>query len=568
MDLGGTWRAAPADEDLRRVFAERDHDDAGWESLTVPGHWHEHPAFTRATAVLHRREFESTPPLEDERVWLVFDGVFYQGDVWLDGSYLGDTEGYFIRHTFEITDAVEAASEHVLAVEVTCGTNRDRNLTGCFQREGAPHPGGIWRGVRIERTGPVRARSLRVLCTEATADRAVVQLRAELDSNAARAVLLRTTVGEHDEVAERPIAEGSNFVEWTVTVPRPPLWWPHALGDQPLQDLHVEVTAETGVSHRVHRRVGLRRITSKRWVLSVNGERLFLKGVEVLARLQGEEHDIEAARAAGADLVRLNGHVAVPDVYKAADRLGLLIWQDLPMVGRVARGVRKQATRQATAAVDLVGHHPAVAIWSGHVDPRLLDRFLVDRSVRRALQKADASRPVVASDAAATDGFDPGLARLIPRTARFVTDLGPADGLEARAARLRRLKYRPAGGFCHPDAAAAAPALAPVVVATDPLPESVSPGEPLVLDVHAVNDGRAPVIDARVHAELRWAGGSHDWQWTGDIPADGVTRVGTIQALVPATEGTLTLTVHLEAGDHRSSLEESCTVSAPARREG
>ena len=38
--------------------------------------------------------------------WLTFDGLFYQGDVWLDGAYLGDTEGYFAPHTFEVTDAL------------------------------------------------------------------------------------------------------------------------------------------------------------------------------------------------------------------------------------------------------------------------------------------------------------------------------------------------------------------------------------------------------------------------------------------------------------------------------
>ena len=40
------------------------------------------------------------------RSWLVLDGLFYEGDVWLDGSYLGATEGYFFPHWFEVTDAL------------------------------------------------------------------------------------------------------------------------------------------------------------------------------------------------------------------------------------------------------------------------------------------------------------------------------------------------------------------------------------------------------------------------------------------------------------------------------
>jgi len=40
------------------------------------------------------------------------------GDVWLDGAYLGDTEGYFFPHTFEVTEHLRSRSEHQLAVEV------------------------------------------------------------------------------------------------------------------------------------------------------------------------------------------------------------------------------------------------------------------------------------------------------------------------------------------------------------------------------------------------------------------------------------------------------------------
>ena len=39
----------------------------------------------------------------------MLDGVFYTSDVWLDGTYLGDTEGYFFPHAFEVTDALAAA---------------------------------------------------------------------------------------------------------------------------------------------------------------------------------------------------------------------------------------------------------------------------------------------------------------------------------------------------------------------------------------------------------------------------------------------------------------------------
>jgi beta-mannosidase len=188
IELGGTWRAAIADEGLRRTFAERDVDDSAWAAIEVPGHWRRTPGFADTDGpVLYRRHFDHEGPAAGDRAWLVFDGLFYVGDVWLDGSYLGDTEGYFIRHTFEVTEQLQDAREHVLAVEVTCSRPEDRtakrNLTGYFQHGADPrwNPGGIWRPVRVEHTGPVRARSLRMLCRDATTERALVALRAELE---------------------------------------------------------------------------------------------------------------------------------------------------------------------------------------------------------------------------------------------------------------------------------------------------------------------------------------------------------------------------------------------------
>jgi len=196
MDLSGTWRAAIADDDLRRTFADDGFDDAGWEPIAVPGHWRSVPAFAETDGpLLHRTSFEHAGPAEGERAWITFDGLFYQGDVWLDGAYLGDTEGYFLPHTFEVTEQLATRREHTLAVEAACARQTDRtakrNLTGVFQHwdclDPDWNPGGIWRPVRLETTGPVRIRDLRVLCREATAARAVVVLRANLLSADARA---------------------------------------------------------------------------------------------------------------------------------------------------------------------------------------------------------------------------------------------------------------------------------------------------------------------------------------------------------------------------------------------
>src|SRR5690606_37402837 len=250
MELTGTWRAAPADEDLRRSWHDDAFDDAAWEAVEVPGHWRSVPAFADEDGpLLYRRAFGEPAPAEGRRSWLTFDGLFYQGDVWLDGTYVGDTEGYFAPHTFEVTEHLRARSAHQLAVEVTCAPPRDkrakRSFTGVFQHwdclDPTWNPGGLWRPVHLTETGPVRISRLRVACTRADSTRAVVVLRASLDSVGARTVRLVTRLGAVDHEADQPLADGANEVEWQLTVDDPALWWPRALGEPVLHDLAVRV---------------------------------------------------------------------------------------------------------------------------------------------------------------------------------------------------------------------------------------------------------------------------------------------------------------------------------------
>jgi len=233
IDLSGTWRALPADDDLRRSGIGTDTDDSSWEPIPVPGHWRSTPAFATSDGpILHRRRFELDEPGDGERAWVVLDGIFHQADVWLDGAYLGDPEGYFAPAAFDVTDLVRIEREHVLAVEVSCPPPGDRTkkrlVTGVFQHwdclDPEWNPGGIWRPVGIERTGPVRIGSTKVLCREADDQRASVAVVLELDSDAPRTVVLRTLVdGEVEREQEQRLAGGHNRVEWTFGIDNPRL---------------------------------------------------------------------------------------------------------------------------------------------------------------------------------------------------------------------------------------------------------------------------------------------------------------------------------------------------------
>jgi beta-mannosidase len=705
MDLSGSWRAATADDQLRRTAVGLHYDDAGWAEVQVPGHWRNEPAFASSDGpVLLRTSFDLPVPPTDRRSWVVLDGIFYQADVWFDGAYLGDPEGYFFPHSFDVTQLARLADEHVLAVEVACAPQKShrgrRNITGVFQNWDAAdrswNPGGLWQPVRIETTGSVRLDRLRVLCRDANDARAHLRLHGRLDSDAPRTVRIRTTVdGVVLAQIDQSLARGVNEVAWTLDIENPKLWWPWSLGEQPLSDVQVDVLVDGEVSHSRRVRTGLREVAMQDWIFSVNGERLFLKGANLAptrldiasATPADFRRDVDLARDAGLDLLRVHGHISAPALYDAADELGMLLWQDFPLQWSYAREVRKRAVTQATEAVFQLGHHPSILTWCAHNEPsgaaiglqssestwksgvRYIagqqlpswNKNILDRWVKRAFEKADETRPTTSHSGVMphipeVGGTDShlyfgwyhgderdlaGFAATFPRMVRFVSEFGaqavptssefidPAgwpyiawDDLEehhglqrsvlerhvqaetfgtfdqwreatqryqANLIRhhietLRRLKYRPAGGFCvfmlndsspsvswsvldHKRAPkygyhALTEACRPVIVVADRLPETVMPGDCLAVDVHVVNDLRTSIDGARLGAHLRWSNGEHEWSYEGTADADGVNKIATLQFVVPDAPGDLWLDLTLEA-DHVAVTNRTQTLIVP-----
>ena len=390
LDLSGRWRAGVADEELRRIWYGDDFDDENFDDVDVPGHWRSHPDFAaNDEPLLYRRHFSALRPEPGTRAWLHFAGVCAQGDVWLDGQYLGDTDGAWVPGHFEVTDALTGRTDHTLGVEVASppapGEGPKRGLLGTWQT--GPYvgpgwnPGGIWKPVTLHRTGPVAIVAHRVLCTAATPTRATVTFVCTLDSADARSVTIRTTVAGRDHEQDHNLASGENTVTWSVEVPDPALWWPHELGDQPLVDVGVELFAVSDgsaiPSDGFATRCGLRQASLREWVLSINGERLFTKGVLVgpAARDLGTApadrfaRVIDTAREVGANLVRVHGHLSRDELYDAADAAGMLVWQDLPLYRAQHRSVRRLAGRTARHAVDALGAHPSIVIWCAHDEP-------------------------------------------------------------------------------------------------------------------------------------------------------------------------------------------------------
>ncbi len=701
LDLSGIWRAGIANEDLRRIWYSDDFDDADFVDLAVPGHWQSSAPFAQNhDALLYRRRFTALTPEPDTRAWLHLDGIAVQGDVWLDGTYLGNSEGAWVSHHFEITDALSARNEHTLGIEVTSpqSTNTKTNMHTLGTWIGGPYvrptwnPGGIWRPVRVTRTGPVAIKTHRVLCTAASPTRATVSITCTLDAQQATTVTIVTCAGDVDAERTQALASGTNQVTWDIEITNPSLWWPYELGDQPLTTVSVEVFAHEShdkpgpISDQFATTCGLREIALHNWVASINGERIYLKGVLAgpAAHELGtaDQHvfvdQVAHAKAAGCNLIRVHGHLSAPAFYAAADEAGMLIWQDLPLYRTHHRSVRRVALATAQAAVNALGAHPSVALWCAHDEPDLdstqlnsdkrptfLDRLVahelpnwnrsvLDVALKRSLSGADPTRPVIGSSgtwphppalngtdihvafgwhSGDTDDLDR-LARTVPRAVRFVqitpspslpVDHAPfgettwphiditsaiADGnvdvellqdrlppdvfdnaddwirathnhhgqlIRDQIETLRRIKYRPSGGYCiaqlgdlrlgmspsivdssgtrKPAFAVLHAANAPVLATLSPWPTCAHSGDEIECAIHVINDLRTPLDDATVTVDVGFDDDATTWTFGGSAPADSCVHVGTIRFTVPAHSSSLTARVQL-----------TCTQTSAANR--
>ena len=188
-------------------------------------------------------------------------------------------------HPAETTFAIAATSP-------ACCSSRSGS-TGRSTREGCGAPSGS--------TTPGRCASIDCVCSVATPTPAAPTCAspARLDSDAQRPIGIRTLIdGVPHAETTHVVASGDNDLEWSLDLADPALWWPRSLGDQPLTMVTVEVLVDGELSDRRQRRTGLRQVTWDDWVCSVNGERIFLKGANLLPTSSDLAH-VEAAADPG-----------------------------------------------------------------------------------------------------------------------------------------------------------------------------------------------------------------------------------------------------------------------------
>ena len=345
LNLNGSWGYALAARDAARP------DEFGGEILvpfpiestlsgvgTVPG---------AEQRLWYRRTFEVPPEWASDRVLLHFGAVDWHATVYVNGEKAGEHKGGYTPFSFDVTDFLGDRSTHELVVSVWDPTDTWTQARG----KQVSDPGGIWytsvtgiwQTVWLE---PVPAQSIESISVvpdrEAGAVRIQVNPRGECESCTVRLGAYR----EGSLVGEAAGGVGTSVV---LAVEDPQLWSP----DEPnLYDLDVLLARGDEDVDRVGSYFAIRDIAlgkdSRGFTrLMLNGEPTFMfgpldqgwwpDGLYTAPTDEALRYDIEVTKALGFNTARKHVKVEPARWYYHCDRLGLIVWQDMPN-GNLRRG--------------------------------------------------------------------------------------------------------------------------------------------------------------------------------------------------------------------------------------
>ncbi len=385
-EFSGTWDICPV-----QAFGGPADPLEGWLSIEVPSHWQQHPELeTWAGKVVYRKRFQFDRR-DDRRYRLVLPGTFYWSTVFLNGVPLGDHEGYFSPRVYDITDVLKQENE--LVVQVDCPDEKAKNgkrlITGVFSHwdclDPTTNPGGLWLAPELHESRGAFIDLVRVHTQEIEPSRARLEVR--VDITAARDETLRLRAVYTPATFEGPgftfehevaLSSGPNALAFSHDLDSPRLWWPHDMGAPDLYRLELSlVRGSETVVDRWAEDIGVRTIEVDDWRFYINGVSLFIKGNNYpptdtrIATCTRErvEKDLALAKGCHCNMLRVHAHVAHPTLYRAADRAGVMLWQDFPLQWCYRKEVLPIARKQIAEMIRLLYNHPSIALWCCHNEP-------------------------------------------------------------------------------------------------------------------------------------------------------------------------------------------------------
>ena len=330
----------------------------------LPSSWLTHAPDMRyyQGLVWYERKFDAQPK-PGMRQFLRFGAVNYRATVWLNGKQVGTHEGGFTTFAIEVTGALRSGENRI----VVAADSQATDTTIPPSVTDWENYGGITRSVRLIETPATYVDDAWIRLTPDGR----IAVDAKLDgANAANQAINFRIPELHVTLSGKTNADGS----WSGSVAAPrglQLWSP----DTPrLYDIAVASGSDTLTD-----KVGFRTIATKGKQILLNGKPIYLRGISVheeeIGANPGRAITPEAAHqllslvkdGLHGNYVRLAHYPHSEVMTREADKIGLLVWSEIPIYWRVAFDnpvVLDKARAMLAEEISRDRNRAAIIIWS------------------------------------------------------------------------------------------------------------------------------------------------------------------------------------------------------------
>jgi beta-galactosidase len=392
------------------------YDDSSWQSIDLPHTWNaqdvtdEQPGYWRGIG-WYRKHFRIDAQYAGKKVFLEFEGVNSVAEFWLNGKFLGRHKGGYTGFEFEITPRF-GASENILTVKVD---NLYHDTVPPTVKTDYSFYGGIYRDVWLRITDPTYVSD--VVWTTPTVSRvaAQVEFRSRIANQTPRVRHLTLTQeildpqGNRVDSVTAPVTvspgQTKELTQNSGTLKKPLLWSPETPN---LYRIRTSLREGQRLVDILETPLGLRwfRFDPQQGFF-LNGQRVQIQGTNwhqsypgMGNALPNSRHvkDMEMIREMGANFWRTSHYPHDVATIEASDRLGLMVWEELPInkeIGDPSEYIAN-VSNMAREMIRRDRNHPSVILWgiAGEINaPKRVSQRVVEM-ISKLYRKLDPTRLV------------------------------------------------------------------------------------------------------------------------------------------------------------------------------
>lgn len=320
----------------------------------------------------YRRTVDIPDAWNNQRVLLHFGAVDWQAHVYVNGQDVGTHRGGYDPFSIDITEALKPVGAQEIIVGVFDPTDSGEqprgkqvhNPTDIWYTAAT----GIWQTVWLE---PVPLTHIEILMITPDVDQWSVRVAAEVSDSSNDVTVHAEIIDQGQVIATGYGPPDSDLV---ISISNPRLWSP---SNPYLYDLRVRLIRQGRYIDTVGSYFGMRKIevSTDEGVsrLKINGETLFQMGVldqgywpdglYTAPTDQALKYDIEATKWLGYNLIRKHMKVEPDRWYYWADRLGILVWQDMPMGNNWGQWGQNVYQDELQRMIKSLYNHPSIIVW-------------------------------------------------------------------------------------------------------------------------------------------------------------------------------------------------------------